>query len=96
MKVSTVTTADVAEYLRLDPGETDSLLEPVLEAARSYIRGYTGLDDEAIDAIPDAWAALMVLCQDMYDNRTMYVDRSGANLNRVVDSILAMHRENFC
>ena len=35
----------------------------------------------------------MVLVQDMYDNRAMYVEKD--NINRVVDSILFKHRRNF-
>ena len=36
------------------------------------------------------------LCQDLYDNRTMYPDtRYAANANRVVSSILDMHARNL-
>ena len=31
----------------------------------------------------------MVLCQDMYDNRSMYVDKN--NMNKVVEAVLGMH-----
>ena len=40
--------------------------------------------------------AFLVLCQDLYDNRTMYPDtRYAANANRVVSSILDMHARNL-
>jgi len=35
----------------------------------------------------------MILCQDMYDNRSMYVDKN--NLNKVVETILGMHSVNL-
>jgi hypothetical protein len=46
-----------------------------------------------IDAFDDFVIAVYVLCQDMYDNRTMYVDN--ANVNKVVDNILGMHSINL-
>jgi len=36
---------------------------------------------------------LLVLVQDMWDNRTLYVDKS--NVNKVVDSILGLHAVNL-
>ena len=46
-----------------------------------------------LDAFEDFYICVMVLCQDMYDNRAMYVDKT--NLNKVVSSILDMHRTNL-
>jgi hypothetical protein len=92
MKVSEITLEQVAEYLRLDEYEDDGL-RPLLDAARSFIRSYTGLTDEEIDTHEDFYIAVMVLCQDMHDNRCMYVDKN--NLNKVVDAVLAMHCVNL-
>ena len=46
-----------------------------------------------IDAFVDFVIVVYILCQDMYDNRSMYVDKN--NLNKVVDSILGMHCTNL-
>jgi hypothetical protein len=46
-----------------------------------------------LDAFPDVVLAVYVLCQDMYDTRAYYVDKS--NVNRVVDAILGMHCLNL-
>lgn len=46
-----------------------------------------------IDAFEDFYIVIMILCQDMYDNRSMYVEKS--NLNKVVDTILGMHCRNL-
>lgn len=46
-----------------------------------------------IDAYEDLYIAYMVLCQDMHDNRSMYVDSN--NANKVVDSILSLHVRNL-
>ena len=93
--VSAITVDDIAEYLRigeLDESET-AMLNTLLNVAKAYIQGYTGLTVEQLDEHPDFVIVVLVLCQDMYDNRTLYVDTK--NLNNVVDAILGMHRKNL-
>lgn len=93
-KVSEITTKDIADFIRL--GEVDNAdeiqLQTFLTASQGYIRSYTGLDDEGIDKLPEMVVVVYVLCQDMYDNRTMYVDSN--NPNKVVQTILDMHTVN--
>lgn len=92
-KVSEITPSDVAEYLRLDevdPYELD-MLETLLGVAKKFIVGYTGQED--LDANQDFVTVVFILCQDMYDNRTLYVDK--LNLNKVVQAILGMHSVNL-
>lgn len=91
MKISEVTAENVAEFLRLD--EVDSLLTPMMAAAKQFIIDYTGLSEEEMDEHEDFYTAFMLLVQDMYDNRAMYVEKG--NLNKVLESILFRHRENF-
>lgn len=92
MKIKKLTTADVADYLRLD--EDDPIrLKPVMQAAKAYILDYTGLDEDDLDDHDDLAIAFLVLCQDMYDNRALYTDKAG--INKVVDAILFRHRRNF-
>lgn len=94
MKVSDVDIGTVAEYLRLDDSEGETaMLTAILEAAVGYVQKTTNLTAEQMDELPDLALAVLVLCQDMYDNRAMYVDKS--NANRVVTAILHMHRRNF-
>lgn len=94
-KVSEVTAADLAEYLRV--GEVtpfeDGFLKTIIAAATAYMCKYTGLDAEQLDESSDLVIALLVLCQDMYDNRALYVD--SANVNLTVQSILDMHSVNL-
>ena len=92
MTISGITVDDVATYLRLDDAEDPQLAE-VLEAAKQYVLSFTGQTADALDAFPDVAVAVLVLCQDMYDNRTMYAEKTYAN--RVVDTILSMYRVNF-
>lgn len=92
MVISKITAADVAAFLRLDDA-TDPLLIPMMDAAKQFIIDYTGLDEYDLNEHKDLYIAYMVLIQDMYDNRAMYVDKD--NVNRVVESILFRHRVNF-
>jgi hypothetical protein len=91
MKVSEITTEDIANYLRLD--DTEEAISPLLDAAKSFVQSYTGLSQEEIDTHDDFYIVIMVLCQDMYDNRCLYVDKN--NLNKVVDAVLGMHCTNL-
>ena len=94
-KVSDITEESVAEYLRLDE-VTDSeinTLAMLISIATSYIKSYTGLDDAGVDKYPEFVIVVLILCQDMWDNRTMYVDSK--DLNNTVQSILAMHSVNL-
>jgi hypothetical protein len=92
--VSEVTVTNVAEYLRLEEGEySEALLTSLLNTVKEFIKSYTGLTDEEIDEHEDFYIVVMILCQDMYDNRSMYVDKN--NLNKVVETILGMHSVNL-
>lgn len=94
-KVSDITTQDIAEYIRVDDltADENNTLKTILQVSKNFISSYTGLTDEQIDKHPDFVIVVFVLCQDMYDNRTLYVDNS--NLNKVVDTILGMHSVNL-
>lgn len=97
MKVSEITTQTVAEYLRLD--EVPDGLSDILTAAKAYVSSYTGLQitgDEGTDCLDnheDVYIAVLVVCREMFDNRTLYADKS--NTNKVIESILEMHRRNL-
>ena len=94
-KVSKVTSADLAEFLRVGevtPSE-DGFLKTIIGAATAYMCKYTGLTTAQLDESQDFVTALLVMCQDMYDNRALYVD--SANVNKMVQSILDMHSVNL-
>lgn len=92
MKVSKIETENIAQYLRLDEYDEDQM-SSILDSAKAFIRSYTGLSDKEIDEHDDFYIVVMVLCQDMYDNRCMYVDKE--NINKVVDTILGMYCINL-
>ena len=101
MKVSEITVNDIANYLRLSEisEEEKKNIELFLNIARNYIENYTGIPQksedekaETLDTYPDFIIVVYVLCQDMYDNRVMYVD--GKNINNYIKTILDMHTRN--
>lgn len=94
-KVSDITVESVADYLRLDEVTESEIntLNMLISVATSFIKNYTGLDDAGVDKYPEFVIVVLILCQDMWDNRTMYVDSK--DLNNTVQSILAMHSVNL-
>ncbi len=94
-KVSEIQANDVAEYIRIDEVTASDtvLLTTLLSTAKEFIKNYTGRSDEDLDKYTDFIIVVFILCQDMYDNRTMYVDKS--NLNKVVETILGLHQVNL-
>lgn len=96
MKVSDITAASVAEYLRIaEPTEAElAYITAIIGVAIDYILKFTGIESaEDLDAYEDMVIVVYVLCQDMYDTRALYVNTS--NVNRVVDSILGLHQRNL-
>lgn len=95
-KVSDITAQDIADYLRIAEltQDDENFITATISVAIDYILKYTGIADaETLDGYADMVIVVFVLCQDMYDNRAMYVDNS--NVNRVVDTILGLHQRNL-
>lgn len=95
MKVSSITYNDIANYIRLTEvsQQEQSLLTNLIGIAKAFIKDNTGVED--LDEFDDFVIVVFILCQDMYDTRSLYVDKS--NLNKVVETILGMHSlNNIC
>lgn len=93
-KISDITYTDLAEYLRLVEYEDEiNILNNMLDIAKNFISNYTGRTLEDLDKYNDLVAVVFVLVQDMYDNRSLYVDKS--NLNNFVETTLGLHQINL-
>lgn len=94
-KVSDITPQDCAEYLRLVDADANDLntLQTMLNVAKVYVGEYTGHDLAELNDYKDIIIVILVLVQDMWDNRTLYVDSN--NANKVVESILGLHSVNL-
>lgn len=92
-KVSEITVSDVVNYLRLyETSEQDeNFIQNCIEVAKSYIKNYTGVED--LDTNTDFVIVVYLLCQDMYDTRTINIDNN--KLNTVFETILGFHRVNL-
>lgn len=93
-KVSEITVEDLKTYLRISDDLSDDdkkFLKTILNSSINYIKNNTDIDD--VDKYSDLVIVVFVLCQDMYDNRTLYVDKN--NVNKVVSSILGQHDNNL-
>lgn len=93
MKISEVTIDDLKKYANVEHNYDDNIFTNILVAAKSYIKSYTGLNDDQIDNKEDLTIALLVLCNEMYDNRVFSVQDNKANA--VIANILDMHAVNL-
>ena len=79
MKVSELTVADIADYLRIMPGDLDETekktMAGFLEAAKSYVMYYTGLTEAEVDTYPDIVPAVCCLAGDFYTNTQKMMKR---------------------
>lgn len=94
-KVSDITAQDLADYIRIpDPSSDDiTTLNNLLMVAKIYVGEYTGRSLDELDEYKDIIICIMILVQDMWDNRTLYVETN--NVNKVVESILNLHSVNL-
>ena len=97
-KVSDITFTDVAEYLRLTEDliadeSNIAFITSTIGIAKAFISNYTGITEANLDNYGDFPIVVFALCQDMYDNRSLYVDNT--DLNKMVETILGMHQTNL-
>jgi uncharacterized phage protein (predicted DNA packaging) len=95
-KVSEITAQDVADYLRIAEltQDDENFITSTISVAIDYILKYTGIEDaETLDTYNDMVIVVFVMCQDMYDTRTLYTDNT--NVNKVVENILGLHQRNL-
>lgn len=99
MKISEVTGDIILDFIKADKDEQNQKdMQIMMSAAKSYIQSYTGIlaenkAGESLDDYEDLTIAYMVICQDMFDNRSFTVDSK--EVNRVIDSIMSIHSRNL-
>ena len=96
MKLSEIDVSFVKEYLRQDGDEDDKLIEAILEGAKDYIVKYTGQSLEQLEESEDLTIAVLVLCAEFYDNRTISVnERINLRMNMMLESLLGRYSVNL-
>ena len=96
MKLSEIDVPFVKEYLRQDGDEDDKLIGAILEGAKDYIVKYTGQSLEELEESEDLVIAVLVLCAEFYDNRTISVnDRINLRINVMLESLIGRYSVNL-
>ena len=96
MKLSEIDVPFVKEYLRQDGDEDDKLIRAILEGAKDYIVKYTGQSIEQLEGSEDLVIAVLVLCAEFYDNRTISVnDRLNLRVNMMLESLIGRYSVNL-
>lgn len=97
MKVSKITQGVILNHLREEEENLEcedlNLLHAMKTASIEFCKSQTGLSDEELDKHEDITIAVLTLISDMWDNRSMTVQKN--NVNTIVDAILGMHRTNL-
>lgn len=79
-----LTTSEAREWLRLDNGDNDAILEGLISSAAEYIELTTGLDETAQEKSPLAKTATKFLLSLWYDPTQVDTDK----LQRSIDNLL--------
>ena len=96
MKLSEIDVTFVKEYLRQDGDEDDRLIGAILEGAKDYIVKYTGQSLNQLEESEDLVIAVLVLCAEFYDNRTINVnDRLNLRVNMMLESLIGRYSVNL-
>ena len=76
-KVSEITVSDLIDYLRISELTNDdrNTLSTLLTVAKSYAVQYTGRTLDELDDFSDVVIVVLIIVQDMWDNRTLYVGK---------------------
>ena len=96
MKLSEIDVPFVKEYLRQDGDEDDKLIGAILEGAKDCIVKYIGQSLEQLEESEDLTIAVLVLCAEFYDNRTISVnDRLNLRINIMLESLIGRYSCNL-
>lgn len=94
MRISEIEVIDIKNYLNILHDEDDSLIQSILRGCKAYIKSYTGLSADAMDKYEELSLTLFVLAAEMYDNRSMTVDKL-SKVNPLVETMLNIHSVNL-
>lgn len=94
MKLSELKVEDAMAHAVVSEDAPDApLFTHYLDAAKSYVLGYTGLTAEQADDKPELAIAALVVFAELVRNKEATV--SDGNVNLVLESFLGMHSVNL-
>ena len=99
MKVSEIGIAEVVIYMRVDEAEKDGFenvkadleIKMILDAAKAFVRGQTGLTDEEMDQYEDLTIAVCMVAAEFYDTRAYHLEASKVTVNPAAAAIINQH-----
>lgn len=88
MLISEVTVGDLKGYANCYHDLDDNLFNSILAGAKAFLVSYTGKTVTELDEHEDLTIALMILSNEMYDNRMVQVesDKIGFVIRQLLDS----------
>lgn len=100
MKVSEISIVDVIVYIRHEVEDFNDeneirQLTTMLTAAKNYVKSYTALSDAELDKREDITMAVLILCQDFYDNRSRNLMNNESAVNKTLEALLGFHDHNL-
>lgn len=98
MKLNSIALEDIKHHLRIDFAEDDIYLLELLDVAKSYIKNYTGLEDDDIDSVDEFSSIALMIIADLYENKCITGTSSyktGNSVNKIYESMLNLHCVNF-
>lgn len=93
MKISDVTTEFARDYCGISDTDENVRIAPCMAAAKAFILGHTGLDENAADTHEDLTVAYLILINEFYTNRDYTVEK--AEKNPCVTQLLALYSVNY-
>lgn len=94
MKIDEQLLEEIKNYLNVYHNEDDLLIQSLAEMSIEYIKDYTALTYEQIQAKMNSLkVAIMLICSDAYDNRGQTTLQHKQNL--LLTSILNLHSKNY-
>lgn len=93
MKLSDAAIGNVKDYLRVVDDTDNTLITAIMAAAKQTVLSYTGLTAAQADDYEDLTIAYLIICSELYDNRTYTVQND--RINPAAALILNLHNRNY-
>ena len=97
MKIREVSAENLIRFAKIDDADEESeVIEAIIEAGRKFVLSQTGLELEETDDKPDLAVAMLMVCADMYDNRSYETATGKApSVNLAAQAIINQYCRNI-
>ena len=97
MKLREVSAENLIRFAKIDDADEEpEVIEAIVEAGRNFVLSQTGLELEETDDKPDLAIAMLMVCADMYDNRSYETAAGKApSVNLAAQAIINQYCRNI-